>query len=158
MEEKKVCCFFGHRKISGTEKLEHKLHQTIERLVLENKTDTFLFGSKSEFNSLCRNVVDKLKEKYPHIKRVYVRAEFPEINEDYEKYLLENYEETYFPHKIRGAGKTVYIERNCEMIDKADVCIAYLKDGYSPENRKSGTKFAYEYALQKKREIINMVK
>ena len=36
-----------------------------------------------------------LKIKHPEIKRIYVRAEFPVIGEDYRKYLLESYEETY---------------------------------------------------------------
>ena len=88
----KTCCFFGHRKITGAEDLEIKIYEIMEKLILQNGVDTFLMGSKSEFDRLCRKVVSRLKEKYPHIKRIYVRAEYPYINEDYESYLLESCE------------------------------------------------------------------
>ena len=74
-----TCCFFGHRTINETEELKSKLIETIEKLIVEKQVDTFLFGSKSRFNSLCQETVTELKEKYPHIKRIYVRAEYPNI-------------------------------------------------------------------------------
>ena len=72
--KEKTCCFFGHRKINETEELKSKLIEIIEKLIVEKQVDTFLFGSKSRFNSLCLELVTEIKEKYPHIKRVYVRA------------------------------------------------------------------------------------
>ena len=76
-----TCCFFGHRTINETEELKSKLNEIIEKLIVDEKVDTFLFGSKSRFNSLCLELVTELKEKYPHIKRIYVRAEYPYISE-----------------------------------------------------------------------------
>ena len=126
-------------------------------------------GSKSEFDRLCIKVVSELKEKYTHIKRIYVRAEYEVISDSYEKYLLEDCEETYYPERATNAGKAVYVERNCEMIDKSEYCIVYYKDEYLPPRRKnsrrdlfdyqpkSGTGVAYKYAVQKKKEIINLV-
>ena len=58
----------------------------------------------------------KLKEKYPHVKRIYVRAEFPYINDDYLTYLLKSYDETYYPEKLHGSSRAAYVERNYEMI------------------------------------------
>ena len=75
------CCFFGHRKIKETKELKSKLIELIEKLIAEEKVDTFLFGSKSQFNSLCKEIVTEIKEKYPNIKRIYVRAEYPYISE-----------------------------------------------------------------------------
>ena len=98
--------------------------------------------------------VQQLKEKYPHLKRVYVRASFQYIDNDYENYLLKSYEETYFPLKIANAGKGAYVERNYEMIDKADVCVFYYDDKNCRQN--SGTKIAYEYATRKHKKIINL--
>lgn len=72
--KEKTCCFIGHRKIEETSKLRGELYEIIERLIKDEKVDTFLFGSKSRFNDLCHELVTKIKEKYPHIKRVYVRA------------------------------------------------------------------------------------
>ena len=167
-EQKKACCFFGHRRVENIESLRSKVYKTVEELILNHGVETFLFGSKSEFDYLCRSVVADLKEKFPHIKRVYVRAEYMEISENYEKYLLEDFEETYFPKRAVNSGKAVYLERNYEMIDKSDFCIVYLSEDYLPPERKqckkdlfsyqpnSGTKLAFNYAVKKNRKLINI--
>ncbi len=103
--QEKTCCFIGHREINETEELKQQLYSSIETLILKEGDDTFLFGSKSRFNSLCYEQVTKLQKKYPYIKRVYVRAEFPQIDENYKDYLLEHYESSYYPEKIVGAGR-----------------------------------------------------
>lgn len=115
-DKNKTCCFFGHRKISVSAKLKSKLYDMVEKMIAENAVDTFLFGSKSQFNELAYDVVSELKEKYSHIKRIYVRAEYPYIDDDYKSYLLEKYEDTYYPENMIGAGKASYVERNQEMI------------------------------------------
>ena len=153
---KKTCCFFGHRNINETEELKSKLIEIIEKLIVDEKVDKFLFGSKSRFNSLCQETVTELKEKYPHIKRVYVRAENPYIDESYEAYLLESYEDTYFPKLVLGAGKASYVKRNYEMINKSHYCIVYYDEQNAPTTRKSGTKIALDYALKKGKRIINI--
>ena len=153
-----TCCFFGHRTINETEELKTKLIEIIENLIVENLVDTFLFGSKSRFNSLCLEVVTKIKDKYPHIKRVYVRAEYPYISEHYKNYLLESYEDTYYPEKILNSGRAAYVERNYEMIDKSHYCIVYYDAPNAPTTRKSGTKIALDYAIKKQKNIIVLPK
>ena len=156
--EENTCCFVGHRTINETEELKSKLYETIEKLIVENSIDTFLFGSRSRFNDLCHEIVTQIKEKYPHIKRIYVRAEYQNIDETYKAYLLENYEDTYYPEKIKNAGRAVYVERNCEMINKSRFCIVYCDEDYYLTNRKSGTQIALDYALKQKKEIIKFSK
>lgn len=163
-----TCCFFGHREISVTDELILKLNTEIEKLITINNVNTFLFGSNSRFDELCYMVVSKLKEKHMHIKRVYVRAAYADIDDGYEKYLLQRYEESYYPQSIRGAGKASYVERNREMINKATFCIVYYDEKYLPPRRKknsknltdyqpqSGTKVAFEYARLKNKGIINV--
>ena len=117
----------------------------------------------SEFDDLSWEVVTALKGKYPFIKRVYVRSAYPYIDERYEKYLLESYEETYFPPKLEKAGKYSYVERNCEMIDSSIYCVFYYNESYVPKvnekpKKKSGTKIAYNYAIKKNKKIINLYK
>ncbi len=154
---KNTCCFFGHRKIEITNELRKKLYNIIEKLILEESVDTFLFGSKSQFNDLCYQIICELKASYPYIKRIYVRAKFPYINDDYRAYLLQKYEETYYPDNMIKAGKSVYVERNCEMINKSRFCIIYFDKNYSlPRQKKSGTKIACDYAMKKQRRIINL--
>ena len=152
--KEKTCCFFGHRMINETEELKSKLFEIIEKLIVKNSVDTFLFGSKSRFNSLCQETVTEIKEKYPHIKRIYVRAEYPDINEQYTNYLLESYEGTYYPEKILGSGRAAYVERNYEMINKSYYCIVYYNEPNAPTTRKSGTKIALDYAIKKGKQII----
>lgn len=162
------CSFFGHRKIEKTPELIQRLTKEIEKLITEKEVTDFYFGSKSEFDSLCHEIVTLLKEKYPYIRRIYVRSAFPDISESYKEYLLEGCDETYFPEKIRGAGKASYVERNQEMIDNSAFCIVYYDESYAPPRRrnskrdiieyqpKSGTKVAFDYAQKKKCEIINV--
>ena len=149
-----TCCFLGHRTINETEELRTKLTDTIEKLITDENVDTFLFGSKSEFDRLCLELVSKLKEKNPHIKRIYVRAEFPFINDDYLNYLLKSYDDTYYPEKIMNSGRAAYVERNYELINNSKYCIVYYDEQNAPTTRKSGTKIAFDYAVKKGRKIF----
>ena len=149
-----TCCFFGHRKICETEELRERLCAVIEILILKRGVDTFLFGSKSRFNDLCHELVTVMKQSHPHIKRVYVRAEFPVIHDDYKAYLLESYEDTYYPAHILNAHKAVYVERNCEMIRNSAYCIVYYDAANVPDTRPSGTKIALDYATKQKKEVF----
>ncbi len=85
----------------------------------------FLFGSRSDFDKICLKAVTELKNVFPEIKRVYVRGEYPYIDDGYKDYILKMYEETYFPTKAKKAGKAVYIVRNAEMVEKSDFCVFY---------------------------------
>ena len=114
-----TCCFIGHREINVTDELKEKLRVVIGHLITDESIDTFLFGSKSHFDDLCYDIVTETKKKHSHIKRIFVRAEYPYIDESYKAYLLESYEDTYFPKSVLGAGKASYVKRNCEMIDNS---------------------------------------
>lgn len=153
-----TCCFIGHRDINETEQLKSSLIGIIEKMILNENVDTFLFGSKSDFNSLCLDIVTETKEKYPNIKRVYVRSQYPCVEGDYLDYLLTFYDDTYYPERIKRAGKSVYVERNYEMIDNSRFCVFYYKPKNILATRKSGTKIAYEYAVKNKKEIFILPK
>ena len=169
IDKEKSCCFFGHRKIDETEELKNNLYKVIENLIVNDKVNTFFFGSKSEFDDLCHKTVTDLKEKYPDIRRIYVRSAFQHISERYKDTLLNYYEGTYFPEHIENAGKASYVERNQEMINRSKFCVVYYDENYLPPRRKnrsrdildyqpkSGTKVAYDYAVKKKKEIINVL-
>ena len=71
---------------------------------------------------------------------------------------------------MEKAGKASYVERNQEMINKSEFCVVYYDEKYLPPQRKnsrrdlfdyqpkSGTAVAYNYAVRKKKEIINVFK
>ena len=158
----KACSFFGHRDTPQTDELKHKVRERVERLIVEEDVDTFLFGSRSKFDELCHIVVTELKEKHPHIKRIYVRSQYPCIDKLYKEYLLEFYDDTIISKRVEKAGKASYVERNQEMIDASDFCVFYYNTSYLPPKRKkakrdiseyqpkSGTRLAWEYAIRKK--------
>ena len=121
--------FLGHHKIVVSERLRIHIREVILKLI-EEGADTFLFGSRSEFDSLCREAVTQFQRQYPNLKKIYVRAEYPDISRAYEEYLSKSYEETYFPQRAIGAGKSVYVKRNQEMIDVSDLCVFYYDREY----------------------------
>lgn len=149
--------FIGHRKIERTDELVERLTKVVVDLIEKENADTFLFGSRSQFDSLCYEIVSKLKQVYPHIKRVFVRAEYEHIDKQYTDYLLTYYEETFFPDQVRGAGRLSYVARNKVMVDSCSVLVTYCNlGGDLPRQRtKSGTAMATQYAMSKKKRIIN---
>jgi hypothetical protein len=74
---------------------------------------------------------------------------------------LKDYDAEVQSDRVYSAGKASYVERNQEMIDDSDFCVFYYNENYLPPKRKrtnrdlstyqpkSGTRLAYEYALQK---------
>lgn len=166
-----VCSFFGHRKVELTDDLKQNLKICIEKLIVENNVQRFLFGSKSSFNDICHFVVTELKVKYPNIKRVYYTCKSEtctlEIDrQEQEKVFsrilkqeihLLGFEEE-FEHKTKyTAGKASYIERNQAMINDSDFCVFYYDNNYIPKSKtNSGTKIAYEYAERKNKNVINL--
>ena len=178
----KTCSFFGHREIEETEELKTRLQSVLINLIKKEDVKIFLFGSKSDFNSLCHAVVTELKNTYPQIqRRAYTcrsetctlekeRTYWEEIYSHFKKRpvtLLGVEEEV--EHKTKWmAGKAQYVERNQAMINDSYFCVFYYNEKYRPPLRKqyrsalstyqpkSGTRLAYEYAKQKKKHIINL--
>ena len=172
------CSFFGHRTIKYTEELKQKLKQLIEFLIVNYGVQTFLFGSRSEFNYLCHLVVTELKGKYTKIKRIAYtcKSESCVLEREREKwekiYASVMKKETQIlcveeekEHKTKyTAGRASYIERNQAMINDSDYCIFYYDENYRPRKSgkvvnnqpKSGTAIAYVYAKQKKKIIYNV--
>lgn len=173
----KSCSFFGHRKIKETEELISRVRNEIENLILKYDVRVFLFGSRSDFDTLCHSIVTELREKYPDIKRkAYTckseactlekeRAYWEEVYSHFEKRtvtLLGVEEEVEHKNKYT-AGKAQYVERNQAMIDDSDYCIFYYDPFYLPPRRKyskrsvgdyqpkSGTQLAFDYANQRRR-------
>ena len=167
----KTCSFFGHRNININEELKEKLKKLIENLIVNYNVKSFLFGSKSKFNELCHIIVTELKDTYPIIKRVNYTcvSENCILEQDKTKYekiysrfistpikIFAFEEEKEYKNKY-FAGKASYIERNQAMVNDSDFCVFYYDEKYIPPTKtNSGTKIAYIYAKQKKKNIINL--
>ena len=177
--EKKVC-FIVHRDVPDTEDLREKIRITVERLITEEGVTYFLFGSRSDFDSICHDVVTELQEKNTHIQRVAYtcRHECATMKEDKAEeeriwssllkrpVRIKDYDAEYEHPTKYTSGRASYVERNQAMITDSDFCIFYFDETYLPPRRKygksyltdyqpkSGTAVAYKYAVQKKKEII----
>ena len=152
----KACSFFGHRDTPQTEELKQKGRETVERLIVEEGVDTFLFGSRSKFDELCHIVVTELKEKYLHIQRIAYLCKHESgclvgKGRDEERRIKEltgrdvyvrEFEDIKKSDRVNSAGRAAYVERNYWMINDSDYSIIFLR----LEKQNGGTKVAYHYA------------
>lgn len=56
----KKCCIIGHKQIKNIEVLKTKTKSIIMNLIINESVDTFLFGSKSDFDNFCYEIVSEL--------------------------------------------------------------------------------------------------
>lgn len=163
----KACSFFGHRDTPQTEELKEKVREIVERLIIEEGVDTFLFGSRSKFDELCHIVVTELKEKYPHIQRIAYLCkhetaclegagmeEKRRIKEftGRDVYVRE-FEDIKRSSRVNSAGCASYVERNYWMIDESCFVAYFLRD----IKKKSGTQMAYLYAKKTGKTLVSMI-
>ena len=147
-------CSIGHRYIVVTNLMIKFLTDFFENCILNENVSSFIFGSKSQFNDLCYDIVSNLEKKYPHIKRIYYMSYDFELEERFKDMYLEHYEDVLVPQKVFKSGKLAYVKRNEAMIDDSDICLFYYNE--NSNNLKSGTKIAFEYAKKKKKKIVNI--
>ena len=152
------CCFIGHRDFDIA-LYQKKIIAVVKDLIEDKGVTNFLFGSKSEFNYQCYLILKEFKLKYPYIKLIYIRAEHMHLSCEHEMMLLHYYDDTYFSSYAEKSGKLSYIMRNQELIDKSDYCVFYYDEDYLQKRKiktNSGTKLAYKYAFENKKQIINI--
>ena len=168
----KVCCFIGHRKIDKSIELTQRVRDVIIDLIENKGVQTFLFGSRSEFDDLCHNIVTELQKNNPQIKRIMYtcRSEYACMKEEKEEreriaravtkrdITYKDYDGAMMSDRLWSAGKASYVERNQDMINASDYCVFYHNPEYKPPKRKyskrdiseyqpkSGTQLAFEYA------------
>ncbi len=150
----KSCAFFGHRNIEQVEEMAERVTKEVEKLIVTGEYDTFYFGGFGEFDEICYNVVTKLKEKYPFIKRIFCLSDPRHQRENKRPQWLrhKNYEEfVYFDLKNSWWYTRIYY-RNIEIIDRSDYIIFYVT-----EQKNSGSRKAMNYARKTNKEFRNLV-
>ena len=163
----KACSFFGHRDTEQTEELKQKVREIVERLIVEEGVDTFLFGSRSKFDELCHMVVTEVKEKYPHIQRIAylckhesgcLVGEGARLKQQIKQttgrdVYVPEYEDIKKSDRVNSAGRASYVERNYWMIDDSCFVIIYCESAKIAK-KPSGTLFAYNYSKQKGKKLV----
>lgn len=178
--EKFKCCFIGHRKIIITKELQDYLESLVMELITKYNVNCFIFGSCSEFDDLCHEIVTYYQEYYTNIMRIVynchsesavlkankAKLEIAMLHVLNKKVNLKDFDDYVQSDSVYFAGKASYVKRNQEMIDASNFCVFYYNKNYEPKtknqysSRKSGTRIAYEYAIRKQEKtgkfIINV--
>ena len=136
-----IVTFCGHREIQEPEKVRKWLYEAVEALIREG-ADCFYLGGYGQFDSMAAGVVQKLKQKYPHIRSVIV---LPYLGREYN---TSGYDESNYPPLENVPRRYAISKRNEYMVDNADVVVAYVVYGFG------GASKAHKYAERKQKRII----
>ena len=149
----KYCSCFGHLKIDITEELEKNTEKLFESLVVNENVGNFFFGGFGLFDDLCWQVVTKLKQKYPHIKRIFCLHDprLQRIDKRIKYFNEEDYEEFIYLDLSFDYWYTRIYYRNCEMINQSDFVVFYIRN-----TNNSGAYKAYKYAVKQKKQIFEL--
>ena len=148
--EEKICSFFGHRELEITDELYATTTAEILKSV-DFGCRTFYFGGYGTFDSLCYEIVTRLKNerKELNLKRVFCTPREEYLRKRVRYFNREDYDDViYLEPSFNGWYKSIYF-RNCAMIDKSDYIIFYAE---CREN--SGAHKAYKYAKKQKGKML----
>ncbi len=148
--------FFGHRYIEDLiilEILEQKVEKIISELINTKEYVEFLVGRDGEFDQIVSSAIIRSKRdvfdgnSYHVCVLPYTRAEYTKNTEAFDKYYdeVEICEESSKAHP-KGAIQI----RNRSMVDRADLCIFYVK------RNKGGAWQTFNYAKKQGKVCINL--
>lgn len=158
MEQERIVCFTGHRRIPQTEHaaLKRRLRQAIVRQVQAGAT-VYRTGGALGFDTMAAQTVLELRTRYPQI-RLELILPCPSQTARWQAQDVAVYEE------IRAqADKVRYVSpyyfngvlqlRNRKLVEGASVCIGYLTDS---RTHSGGTAYTLLQALHAGVEWINL--
>ena len=148
----KAISFFGHSNCPCTSELFERVYALVKHQIMFEGADVFYFGGFSDFDSMCLDVVTKLKEEFPNIMRVFCVPQYKWIRKP-PKWLDKNaYDAVEFPTMKFEWWYTCIYYRNCAVIDQSDFIIFYAQ-----ECARSGTFKTLQYAKKQKKDFINLI-
>ncbi|MCB6570549.1 hypothetical protein LI142_13675 [Eubacterium limosum] len=142
----KTCTFCGHH--DAPDSIRTMLLSTIEKMIVENKVDTFYVGNHGSFDSMALFSLREMRKEYPQISYYVVLAYLPEKKEEFPLY-TDN--ETILPDGIENYPKRFAITyRNKWMVEQSEYLIAYVKNSFG------GASKTLEYATKRHLNIIEI--
>ena len=138
-----ICTFFGHKNTSDS--VKPKLYEVLTDLILNHQADLFYVGNQGRFDSIVRNTLKELKEKFPHIRFYVVLAYMPKDN------LLDDFETIYPEGLEKTPPKYAIDKRNRWLVEKADTVITCVNLPFG-----GASKFK-ELAEKKNKRVINII-
>lgn len=145
-----IVTFIGHGKIFYDEDQKQQIRKIIEDCI-EKGADNFYCGGYGNFDYECAGIIKELKETYP-IKSFLVTAyQGPILNKKLQYIERCHYYDGFiYPELEEVPLKFAISKRNERMIDQADIVVAFIDHTYG------GAYTSYQYAVRKKKTIINV--
>ena len=154
MSDRPACALTGHRNIAHALErgLEQRLLDVIEELALEG-IEEFYTGGAQGFDTLAALCVLHLRPRLGIRLCVCVPFEkqdrrFDSLGKDLYRTILSDADEIIYVSD--GYGKNVYHKRNRYMVDRCQVCVAFL------EQDSGGTAYTVSYAVRRGKRVINL--
>lgn len=160
----KTCCFIAPYSTRLSDDDIKKLELILNDIVINANVRTFLFGFQTDIDFVCYRILKNIKDKYPNIKLIYLQKGFKNLIKKNYKDKFKLYDKSYYPKKDACTGELSPFKRHEIYIDNSDYCIFYQrKDDKDIKVFDSSNlpldidkTIAYNYAMQKKKEIINI--
>ena len=113
-----ACTFFGHRDCPDG--IKASLYEAIERLICDQRVDTFYVGTQGSFDRMAYGALAELRQRHSHIKVYRVLAYMPKPGDT-------DTADTIVPEGIENAHpRYAIVHRNNWMIDRSDYVVAYI--------------------------------
>ena len=143
----KVCCFIGHEYEKLIYCYEKRLEELIEKLITEENVYIFIFSNCGLFSDTCYEIVTKLKEKYPDIKRYFIEDDkyYNLLKEDI---LDSKFEKHFCPEYVEDSGIYAGKRRMQFAVKKSDFCVFFYIKEYC-RFRPDDTETVWVYASRK---------
>ena len=151
--------------------VKDKVVAKVEKLIIEQGAEEFVFAMISCFVDLCWVAVTELKEKYPQIKRIY-RGMMAKPKARIKNMLNKCFEECTFPKDNKGMGFYRSLIISESLIDESDYIIAYYDEYLATPYKyyedvsitmkdngtkaQSGTKISLNYAFRNDKKFDNI--
>lgn len=136
--------FCGHGDIYYNSDVKLRLTHLVEKCI-KLGAEEFLLGGYGRFDFLAAQVVNEVKEQYPHIKSVFAT---PYMDIKYDKDL---YDCSEYPPLENVPKRFAISKRNEWMVDRADIVIAYVIREFG------GAAKTFEYAKRKGKAVFNAI-
>ena len=116
----KTCAFFGNKIIWNDKEVAEKIRKAAVDLIKNKQVDTFLVGTKGEFEVLSHKVIDQIRDEYPDVKIGLVLA----YAKDLEK-CRYGFNDFYYPPASEfGYKRWSIAKRNEWIVEQTDYIIA----------------------------------
>lgn len=154
----RTCCFTGHRDISTKkqELLSPLLTATLRNLLLDRGITDYLCGGAVGFDMIAAEHFLSLRDLY-HTGSLHLLLPFPGYDDRWpstarERLLRLTERADSILYAAEHPFPGVYYKRDRMLVNLSSLCVAYLTQS------RGGTYYTVSYALDAKKEIINLAK